>query len=367
MKPFRLLPGFFFLFVLISMSTTARAQSVGFDMQFPNYDVLYLSDFVDVIRQDLARNIPDVSFEIRNLAPNPLDIFVTVKATIQLRDDRRPVEMVRAWTDPFTLDGVRRFSSRDFSTATVGDIKFHSSKKSDLSPEARELLDKIQNYVKRFPTAPVGQYTFEIEAFTGTNTSPGQRLGGLSRTITIRNASASEVVVTLVSPEQGATVPTPFPTFSWSSEKPEVVLYVYEKLPIHRSPEEAVTGIPYLKRELRGLSTFTYPADAERRLEIGKAYYWFVETKVFTSRGDLPRRSEIRLFRVLPGGGSMNPLLLALSTMGGDIATQLGNLIQDGWQPSGATIDGSPANVTEVNTLLQRLARENVQVKVSIE
>jgi len=229
------------------------------------------------------------------------------------------------------------------------------------------LRDKLQNYVQRFPTAPVGQYSFEIEAWSGTNDVPGQRLGGLTRTITIRNASESEVVVTLVSPEQGSTVPTPFPTFSWSSEKPQVVLYVYEKLGIHRSPEEAVTGIPYLKRELNGISTFTYPADAERRLEIGKTYYWFLETKVLTSRGDLSRRSEIRLFRVLPGGGSSNPLLLALSTMGGDLATQLGNLIQDGWQPSGATIDGSPANPGDVNSLLQRLARENIKVNVSIE
>jgi hypothetical protein len=53
--------------------------------------------------------------------------------------------------------------------------------------------------------------------------------------------------------------------------------------------------------------------------------------------------------------------------MGGDLATQLGNLIQDGWQPSGATIDGSPANPGDVNSLLQRLARENVKVNMSIE
>jgi hypothetical protein len=174
------------------------------------------------------------------------------------------------------------------------------------------------------------------------------------------------VVVTLVSPEHGSSVPTPFPTFTWTSQKPKVTLYVYEKLPVHRSAEEAVTGIPYLKLELNGISTFTYPADAARRLEVGKTYLWFVETEVVTTRGNLSRRSEVRLFRVQAGGGD-NALTRLLSTLPGDVAGQLQQLIQDGWIPSGVTLDGRPLNQGELTALFQQLARNNTEVNFRVE
>jgi len=363
MKPSKLLKGTLFVVAMTSSLALAQTPSVEFDLRLPSYDVIYLSDLVDIRNVGLSDNIPDMSIEMStNPSGQTVRVYIKVQAQIQLRGDSQPETIVRGESNDFDLVGSRRLSSKDLSGGGAQGIRINTSfKMADNSP----LRKKLEDYVQRFPTAPVGQYFFEIEVYDAAART--QKLGGVRKVITVRNASEQEIVITLVSPEQGAIVPSPFPTFSWSSEKPEVVLFVYEKLPIHRSAEEAVTGIPYLKRNLSGLSTFTYPADAERRLEIGKAYYWFVETKVLTSRGDLSRRSEIRLFRVLPGGGSSNPLLLALSTMGGDIATQLGNLIQDGWQPSGATIDGSPASVGDVNSLLQRLTREDIKVKVNIE
>jgi len=365
MKPSKLLKGILLVVAMASSFALAQTPSVEFDLRLPNYDVIYLSDLVDIRNVRLADNIPDMSIEMyTNPRGQTVRVYLKVRAQIQLRGDSQPETIVRGESNDFDLIGSRRLSSKDLSGAGAQGIKITTSEADKLSKDS-PLRKKLEDYIQRFPTAPVGQYFFEIEVYDAAART--QKLGEVRQVITVRNASEAEVVVTLVSPEQGAAVPTPFPTFSWSSEKPEAILFVYEKLGIHRSPEEAVTGIPYLKRELNGLSTFTYPADAERRLEVGKAYYWFLETKVLTSRGDLSRRSEIRLFRVLPGGGSSNPLLLALSTMGGDIATQLANLIQDGWQPSGATIDGSPASPGDVNTLLQRLGRENVQVKISIE
>jgi hypothetical protein len=137
-------------------------------------------------------------------------------------------------------------------------------------------------------------------------------------------------------------------------------------LPIHRSPEEAVTGLPYLKRDITGASTFTYPADAERRLEMGKRYLWFVETKVVTTRGDLTRRSDVRTFRVRPETGS-NALARFLSTLPGDVSGQISQLIQDGWVPSGVTLDGQAINQGELTALFQRLARENTEVSFRVE
>ena len=360
MKSAHVLRGF--LPMMIVLSSIAAAQTVQFDINLPNYDVIYLADLVDIRSGRIADNIPEMSIEMRTDSPTPIQVWFEYTAQIELRGDSRKT-VATGHSNDFTLNGVRRLSSRDLSGRGAADIQMTTDKGS----RDPDLEKKLKEYVERFPTAPAGSYYFSCRVYAAPYPSKtGGPLGQLQKVITVRNASENEVTISLISPDEGAAVPTPFPTFSWSSEKPEVILYVYEKLPIHRSPEEAVTGIPYLKRELRGVSTFTYPADAERRLETGKSYYWFLETKVLTTRGDLKKRSEIRLFRVLPGGSS-NPLLLALSTMGGDVATRLANLIENGWQPSGATIDGSPATPADVNSLLQRLARESVSVNVSIE
>lgn len=359
MKPFNSLRGL--LVVLMSAFSLASAQTVQFDINMPSYDVIYLSDFVDIRNVKLSSNIPDLSVEMRTDSPTPINLWMEFEAQIQLRGESKEV-LTAGHTNDFTLDHSRRISSKDFSGAGAQGIQMFTDQKA-----SQALQDKLTEYVQRFPTAPVGQYFFNVTVYGAPYPSRSNVLGRVGKVINVRNASENEVNITLVSPEQGAIVPTPFPTFSWSAERPEVTLYVYEKLAIHHSAEEAVTGIPYLKRDLHGISTFTYPVDAERRLEIGKSYYWFVETKVLTTRGSLTRRSEIRLFRVLEGGEGSNPFLLFLSSMGGDLAEKLSGLLRDGWQPSGATIDGAPATPSDVNALLQRLTSQNIQVTIGVE
>jgi hypothetical protein len=361
MKPLNPLRSLFIL--LMGTFSFAAAQTVQFTINLPNYDVIYLSDFVDIHNLKLSSNIPDLSVEMRSSSPTPIMVWMSFEADIQLRGDSRQL-LAKGHTNDFELAGVRRVSSKDFSGAGAQGIRFSTDDKA-----TQALQDKLMDYVQRFPTAPVGQYFFEVKVYAAPYPSQAGYLGGLQKIINVRNASESEVNITLVSPEQGASTPSPFPTFSWSSEEPKVTLYVYEKLPIYHSPEEAVTGIPFLKRDLSGVSTFTYPADASRRLEFGHTYYWFVETKVLSTRGNLTKRSEIRMFRVLEGGGNTNsnPILLALNAMGGDLAAQLAGLLQNGWVPSGATIDGTPATPSDVNALIQRLVTENIEVQIAIE
>ncbi|MBI4417709.1 MAG: hypothetical protein HY563_02955 [Ignavibacteriales bacterium] len=359
MKPFRHVLA---IAILIAATVSANAQTtVEFDLRLPNYDVIYLSDLVDIRNVRIAESIPDMSIEIRTVpAGQILSIYLRFRAAIQLREDPRPEDLVRAFTLPFELNSSRRLSSRDLTSEGGVDIRTRTEYKV---PESSPLRQKLEDYIQRFPTAPVGQYFFEIEAFNALNDT---KIGEVRKIVTVRNASETEVVVTLISPEQGANVPTPFPTFSWSSQKPDVILNVYEMLPIHRSPEEAVTGIPYLRRAITGASTFTYPADAERRLEMGKTYLWFVETKVLTTRGDLTRRSEVRLFRVRAEGGE-NALARLLSSLPGDVAAQLNALIQNGWLPTTVTLDGQSINQGELTSLFQRLSRDNTEVRFRVE
>lgn len=349
-----------FSLTLTSLVFSQTPPQVEFDLRLPNYDVIYLSDLVDIRNLRLAENIPDMSIEMRTVPPGQsVMVYMRLKAAIQLRGESSPDVLVVGQTNDFSLDGVRRLSSKDLSATGARGISVTTTQRA-----SEALRTKLEDYIKRFPTAPVGQYFFELEVYHAVNRT--LKLGEVRKIISVRNASEGEVNVTLISPEPGANVPTPFPTFTWTSEKPEVVLFVYEKLPIHRSAEEAVTGVPYLQRELTGVSTFSYPADAARRLENAKSYYWFVETKVLTSRGDLTRRSEIRLFRVHAGGAS--PLARLFNSLPGSAGSTLGQLMQMGWNQSGGiTLDGRPVTQEELGPLFQQLVKDNVEVKVSVD
>jgi hypothetical protein len=356
MKPSRLLLAFV---LMLAGTSFAVSQGVQFDINIPNYDVVYVSDLVEVSTGKLKQSLPDMSITLRSTPPRR--IFLRVRIDLQLRDGMRK-NIVDGTSEPFDLNGVMRITARDLAGRGAS-INFRERNTTWID-EDDALAKQIKSHVENFPTLPVGNLYISLAAFDPTN--PGTPIGDLRHTISIRNSSESEVVVTLVSPEHGSSVPTPFPTFTWTSQKPKVTLYVYEKLPVHRSAEEAVTGIPYLKLELNGISTFTYPADAARRLEVGKTYLWFVETEVVTTRGNLSRRSEVRLFRVQAGGGD-NALTRLLSTLPGDVAGQLQQLIQDGWIPSGVTLDGRPLNQGELTALFQQLARNNTEVNFRVE
>lgn len=341
-------------------AVAAQAQStVQFDINLPNYDVVYIADLFDIRTQTLTQNLPEMSITIRTPSPSPLNIYLRLNVELQLRGGARTT-IVQGQSSPFVLDRVMRLSARDLA-GRGATIRFPNAQ---WIGEDSELSNKIKNHVENFPTLPVGSMFIRLRAFNAADDQPLS--DAVQHVISIRNSSEAEVVVSLVSPEHQANVPTPFPTFSWTSQKPNVTLYVYEMLPIHRSPEEAVTGLPYLKRDMTGVSTFTYPPDAERRLEFNKRYLWFVETKVLTTRGDLSRRSDVRTFRVRPETGD-NALARLLSSLPGNVSGQLAQLIQDGWVPSSVTLDGKTLNQGELTALFQKLARENTEVGFRVE
>jgi hypothetical protein len=341
------------------------AQEVKITINFPAYDVMFLTDFIDVTTQKLSPNIPGVSMELVT-TPDTLTIYLKVRAFVQLKGKSEEL-LVDAETKPFRPGAFRVVSSRDFASGSTSDIQVKSG-----YFENKSLRQELEDYAKRFPTAPVGTYRVAMDAYGVVNNA---RVGGASKTIEIRNASVSEVQVTLIDPQQGATLQTTLPTFSWNSEKPKVTLYIFEKLPIHRSPEEAVTGIPHLKVDLSGVSTFTYPSNAPRRLEENKGYYWYVETSVTTNRGIEKRQSEIRFFRIVPASAgtdaASNPFIALLQRLGeGDenLRSALNRLLTAEWQPTGTVlIDGRRITQEEFVQLVNRLVQSGTRIQVKAE
>jgi hypothetical protein len=351
--------------VTIGLSTS-RAQTithVDFDLPSLDYDVIYLADFIDVTSNKLASNIPNFSGTIR--ADGVGQIMLDATALVQFKGEASPEELVFAETEPFNINFTRTLTASDLAAGSISDIKIKGSPYR----ENQSLRDRIQNYAKEIPTAPVGQYILRLEAYSVTASGgKGTLLGSTQKVITVRNASPGEVQVNLIDPQPGAVVSSTLPTFSWTSPDPVVTLYVYEKLPIYQSLQEAVNGIPFLKQEINGPQTFTYPANAARRLEQNKSYVWFVEAAVTTNRQTIQRRSELRLFRVQLDNREDQEVSDMMNGFGSSAAGTFSTLQSIGWIPTGPiTLDGKPVTLDDLKALVAKLTAQNIQVTVRVE
>lgn len=341
---------------------SAQATKVDIDVRLPNYDVIYVSDMVDVATGSISSAIPNVSFGLTTSPPgSSAYVFMKIVALIRLRGDAVPSELVSAETRPFEFFGSILISSRDLARGSSGLVQIHPATiRKNLTLETR-----LKDHILNFPTAPVGTYTLQVEVI---NALGGNRLGFQTQTVEVKNASAGEVSITLVEPQDGAVLGTVLPTFSWTAEKPTARLKVYEKLPQHQSPQDAVSGLPHLDTEVTG-STFVYPLTG-RKLEPGKSYYWFIESIVSTNRGDQTKQSEIRMFRIQSTDASVVLRMLArlLSTYGGDLASALSSIENMGIQLTGEmTKDGTRITREEVAQLFDQFLRTNTQLQVRVE
>jgi hypothetical protein len=360
------------LFIVVVLSTVAviaavypppllaQTNSVEIQLNLGGYDILYLNDFLGVSSEEFFCQIPDISGEMRTTPPGrTVQLYLRLNVLIRFTGESRTEELFLggAVTNDFELVGERRFTGRDFCGGPSGAIRIVTYR------ENTRLTERIEEHARKFPTAPVGHYTVVIEAFSASNR--GLKLGGTKATITVQFSSPGEVVVELLDPQAGSSAPTQFPTFSWSSQSRDMRLFVYEQLPSHRSPQEAITGIPHLKADLSGVNTYTYPKDAPRRLELNKSYYWFVEAVFSSNRGAENRRSEIRMFRI----GLRDPLLQLLnrvtSERGGTAADTYAALAQLGWTPTETgRLDGKPLRRNQLTDLLNTLAGKGFSLRV---
>lgn len=370
---------------------SAWAQDrVNIQINVPQYDVVYLSDIVDVTTGKLKDAIPNVQIIFTLSGVPELEVYMQLLVEVQLKGESREY-LVRAETEPFWIRGTKIVTSADLKAAADkrGDLKLKPSSQGGYE-ENKSLRDRIETYAQRFPTAPVGNYFISLKVLSGRNTVEGTQ----SLTLTIRNASESEVQVTLNQPDDNSEVPTILPTFSWSAENPEapVTLSVFEMLPIHRSPAEATSGIPHLVAKITGTNTFTYPPSRSaappnvtierfRQLEQGKRYVWFVSKDVKTNRGTIQRTSTVYRFSVAgstagggtTGGGVGNPILTLLENYaaraGGPVQAFYDRLLtQQQWRPTGRIrIDGQTVTLPTLKVVVDSLINNGTQVQLRFE
>jgi hypothetical protein len=349
--------------LVMPASAQGTVSRVEFTVSGLDYDVIYLADFLDIGTGKLKEFVPAFSAEMRPVpVGSSASVRLSLKTLMILQGDPTEYLLTNGLSNLFAFGpNPRSVYSKDLIRGGSTDIR--------MSPQGGVLWNnsnpgkkKLEDHLKRFPSAPVGTYRFIVEVFSNTGIS----LGRTQYDLVVRNASAEEVIVTLIDPQPGEILHTTSPQFTWRADR-ECEVHVYERLPMMRSAQDAVNGVPHSIINAGVAQTATY-ATAGRRLEYGKTYVWFVRTKVTTNRGDEFRDSEIRSFRILSAGQDIGSLRDALETGDEALAGSLSTLESIGWSPNGdITLDGKPITREEAKAILKAVAAKKKPISVRVE
>ena len=233
--------------------------------------------------------------------------------------------------------------------------------------EDRGLKDCIEEHVYDFATLPTGVYAITVSVFTP---EAERQLGSSSEQFVISFSSGDEIQVDLFSPDNGASVPSTFPTFSWNTNAPLVTLLVFEMLPHHTTPQDAIEdpSALYLEQSLSdAFFTFTYPPSALRPLQAGNTYVWYIRAEIGSLTETIIKRSPIWQFTVetfdagagLDSGGQAGVLDLL-----DEFAGEYPELNFLGLTFESILLDEVPITAEEMRRLITRLKRDGIPLDV---
>jgi hypothetical protein len=376
------------LAIVLSCSTAfAQNKTVKASLDIQMYDVIYITDFVDIKSQQLNPNISGVSLSMStDSVYKKLWVCVYVELHIQLRGETDQ-ELMHAYTNNFDMLLYPVLAANNFAKGGNSNVYIRDGMNSYWENTA--LRKRLEDMVTKNPTAPPGKYTVMMKVYPATSENPkdktlptGDAIGGDVKTITVQFSTTDEAFVEINDPKSGSFFNNLAPTFSWTSGTP-VRVSVYEALPSHRSPQDALTGgNPSLVRQNFDATghpadfsgnSLTYPGNAERQLEQNKAYVLLVEGLVTTNRGDVMRSSRPVVFRITDDNiGQM--LDNFLNTFSGSASATYSTLRADpsnwvAWSPYGSiTLDGSTLTQTDLQTLINDLAsRPDLKIQLGVE
>ncbi len=359
------------LLTLWSASASAQAQpSVQVTMNVSEYDILYLTDLVNVKTQKFSTSAGGFSLGLAVTSPpsGSIDVCVYVEVQVQLRGDASSQQLLSGYTSNFTLSGSRTLTARDFASGGSGVAVVTRN-----TTENSSLRQRIINLAQTTATAPPGTYKFLMQVLPANAQSRAVVYGEDSKTIVIPYSSVDEVFVEIIDPKDGSYSNNLAPTFSWTTAAPNVTVRVYEVGLNHRSPQDALTGgNPHLVKDLTGVTTLTYPQDASRRLEQNKAYVLQVEAKVSTTRGEQGNFSKPVVFRITDDrvGQMLDNFMKAMNEASSGTYSALRSDPSNwvAWPSYGnITLDGNLLLESDLQALLNDLASQsdlNLQVGV---
>jgi hypothetical protein len=177
---------------------------------------------------------------------------------------------------------------------------------------------------------------------------------------------------------------TIFPFFQWYADAVaggiRYNIYVYEKLPEHRTIQDVLNYTPILQVENYTLNFFQYPTDSDptlpsgnvvgavRLLQPGKIYYWKVDMVVPTSTSTIVIPSDVYRFRVAESVQNVvftpQILIFLRQILGPENEGVLQSLIDGGFEPSGTiTLDGTEIEINQLLILLSQLQTGKLKIR----
>ena len=357
--------------------TNAEAQTqsppkVAATLNFFDYDVVYLTDFIDVKTQKLNSAIPQISLDLTVVNPpgGTVKVCIYVEVQVQLRGDAHSQLLVSGYSLDFPINGSRTLAARDFAKDGSGVAVLRNRNYY----ENEDLKKKITDMAMTTPTAPPGTYQIAMKVLPAGATNSNIQYGGDSKTVVIPYSATDEAFVEINDPKNGSYFTNLAPTFSWTTNANAIKISVFEAGTNHRSPQDALTGgNPCLIKDLTGVASLTYPQDASRQLQDNKAYVIQVEAKVSTNRGEVGNFSRPVVFRITnDNAGKM--LDNFLNSAAGSASGTYSSLRSDpsdwvSWPAYGnMTLDGNTLTETDLQALLHDLASNpDLKVQLSVE
>ncbi len=349
---------------LIALSASVNAQTstnlVSIVLTVPQTNQIYVAD-LDI--QHIQSSGVLFSATLQSLASARIKVKLRMTVNVTLADGTSYPDIADATTNPFTLapGQVRVITNVDLSGSNPS-ISVESSHYNS------NQLDQLKNVALATGKAPAGVYQFVLQCLDQDNMPVSEQSQG---NIIVTNPSRIELALPM---DQGS-VSTLFPHFQWMANVDTVVLSVYEKLPSQVSPEDVVSGVPYLRMTVPNSTSpvpgsFNYPpyGPGVRPLKNGRTYYWYVQIPGSASRGS-GLRSDIWSFTI----GSMDSAELG-GTQGGNInsmataalksfltGTPYSYLVSQISMLTGqATYDGNEISIDELIDILKNMDRSKV-------
>ncbi len=344
---------------VLLLSLSARAQEtdqVNLMLTLPNYNQIYVADL------DLKHvQSTGVLFtaQLQSLASTPIQVKLRLTVNVTLANGNSYPDIADVTTNPFWLQPAQ------MKVITNVDL---SGENPPLSVETShyntDQVNELKNVALATGKAPAGIYEFVLQCTDVNNNSISQPARG---TIVVTNPSQIDLALPI---DQG-NITTLFPHFQWSSNVDTVVLSVYEKLPSQMSPEDVVSGVPFLRVTVPNSSSpspgsFNYPPSGPgvRLLQNSKTYYWYVEIPSSATRGS-GIRSDIWSFTIggqdtsMAGGDINDQATIALKSFlsGTDYRDLVAKIEMLTGQ---ATYDGSTISTQELIDILQNIDKSQL-------
>lgn len=281
-----------FLFLLVR-PTDAQQNLVNITLILPQYNQIYAAD-LDIEHAKNAGVLFTVT--LQSMSDVALKVRLSLTVNLFLAGQQPFPNFVTAQSNPFTMQPheTKTFTNVDLASdsypITLDKNHYHYD-------EAE--FDQIKNVALATGKVPAGVYEFDLDCIDAKTLQPAST-GIQKGQIVVTNPSH----VDLVLPMNGENVTTLFPHFQWSANVDSVTLSIYQKLPNQQSPQDVVSGVPFLQQVVVG-SSFNYPPSGAgvRPLENDKTYYWLIDITPSSTRGS-GIRSDIWNFTIGGAGAA---------------------------------------------------------------